>query len=259
MSRGLYIFIFSSLILLGLVTFGLKNSVFADAPLTVDLSWPNCGAKFVDLTPSGVVGINNGLDHSKNPCLESQTQLFHNSYALYLNTGYPGVSYGIKFASYPNNCQLNNYLCIAYNYGYDNALYSIKYASEQNAHSFVWWLDVESDNSWTNSYQQNRQALLGMVAALDNSTFNPVVGFYSYPGQWASITNSWNNEYPGWLATGSSSKSVAINYCSDSFNGGRAWLTQYTKALDYNYSCLPNTIGNFKIRLSGKDNKFLLE
>jgi hypothetical protein len=248
MSRGVHLFIISLLISLGLFALIVSKAASADSRSIVDLSWPNCETKLSGLTNSGIIGVNDGLDFSVNPCLGSETQLFHNSYGLYLNTGYPGVSYGSKFRHYPNNCKPHNYGCIAYNYGYNDVLYSIKYADSQDAHSFVWWLDVETENSWTSNYSRNREALMGMIVALKSTTFLPTIGFYSYPGQWQLITKDWHNGYPDWVATASSKENIAIKYCSDSFNGGPTWLTQYTPSLDYNYNCLPKRIHNFKIR-----------
>lgn len=223
-----------ALTLLGLLS---STTIPASAQTINDLSWPNCNEKLTDLSFSGIIGVNNGLDLSKNPCLSSQSLLFHNSYSLYLNTGYPGLPYVQKYTSYPKKCSLQDSLCLAYDWGYNDALYSINYASSQDVHSFVWWLDVESDNSWSNNYRVNRQTLIGMINALTKNTFIPTIGFYAYPGQWQILTNSWKNNYPAWVATGSSSKLLAINYCLLSFDGGNVWLSQFTTKLDDNYVC----------------------
>ncbi|HEY1645196.1 MAG TPA: hypothetical protein VGF75_02305 [Candidatus Saccharimonadales bacterium] len=170
MRRIICIFIVSLLASFSL-TLLTDNLAYADNPIVTDVSWANCGEKLSNLTNLGIVGVNNGLDYSKNPCLADETLAFHNQYALYLNTGYPGASFGLKFARYPNNCRPSNSLCLAYNYGYNDAVDSLKYADNQNAHGFTWWLDVETDNSWTNHYQQNREALIGMLSALKKYTF----------------------------------------------------------------------------------------
>ncbi len=252
MPRGIRILIsLLAITVVLLLSTGVTPSA-ANSRLIADLSWPNCGESISKLTPSGIVGVNGGLDFRPNPCLPAETQLFHNSYALYLNTGYPGRSYGLRFKDDPRKCQSNNDLCLAYNYGYNAALYSLNYANRQNAHSFVWWLDVETDNSWTTDYNQNRRSLEGMIAAIKGSTLMPTIGFYSYPGQWQQITKSWKNKYPDWLASASVKQSVAIKYCSNTFTAGSTWLAQYTSQLDYNYNCLPNKVDDFKIGLSGK-------
>lgn len=221
--------------------------VSADNRVINDLSWPNCGEKIANLSPSGIVGVTGGLGFSPNPCLNAETQLFHNSYSLYINTGFPGLPYDKRFTDYPNKCNPTNDICMAYNYGYNSALYSIRYASSQDAHTFMWWLDVESVNSWSSNYQVNRQALRGMIAAIKANALLPKIGFYFYPGQWESLTNAWENNYPAWLATGTSSKPFAKAFCSLSFNGGKTLLSQYTTKLDDNYVCQGNIVDDFKI------------
>lgn len=234
------------LMVLSVLTF-TSLSVHADSRVINDISWPNCGEKLNSLSASGIVGVNGGLDFSGNRCLSDQSQLFHNSYSLYLNTGYPGLPDALKYINYPKKCQFNNPTCLAYNWGYNDVLYSIKYANQQNAHSFVWWLDVETENSWSSNYTINRQILIGMANALAKNTFMPTIGFYSYPVQWQILTGDWKNHYPAWVASGSAIKAVAVRYCSMSFNGGNVWLSQYTINLDNDYVCLDKGINNFKI------------
>jgi hypothetical protein len=82
--------------------------------------------------------------------------------------------------------------------------------------------------------------LEGAVAALAQHTFLPIIGFYSYPGQWNSITGNWHNSLPSWVATGSTSSLLAVSACKgQSFTGGPIWLSQYTQVLDKNYACSP--------------------
>ena len=108
-------------------------------------------------------------------------------------------------------------------------------------HASTWWLDVENGNSWTDSTQQNRASLIGMIAALRHYTFLPTIGFYSYPGQWNIITGKWKNGYPVWVATGSTHRQDAVAFCkNENFTGGSTWLSQYTVGLDHNYICPGN-------------------
>ena len=111
-------------------------------------------------------------------------------------------------------------------------------AAGQNDLFGLWQLDVETENSWTNSFKQNREALIGMITAIHKYAFMPTIGFYSNLDQWQSITSGWINLLPAWVATASGSKQVAASYCLDSFNGGPVWLTQYTRYLDSSYNCL---------------------
>ena len=75
--------------------------------------------------------------------------------------------------------------------------------------------------------------------ALVQQPFPPtIIGFYSAPAQWASITGSWQSELPAWVGTGGSSKALAIQECQQpAFTGGKLWLSQYTVKLDENVPC----------------------
>ena len=237
----------------GLVCLGIivnassTKSLPTDFSTTVtDISWPNCDITRAS-SHTGIIGVNGGLDFRSNPCLNSESKLF-NSYALYLNTGYPGPSYAEKFSYSPLKCSVSDELCLAYNYGYNAAQFSITYADLQSVHTFVWWLDVETSNSWTNNSLQNRAALTGMVDALKKYTFLPTIGFYSYPGQWNSITGDWANDFPVWVATGSSSLNEAISFCkNENFTDGASWLAQYTTNLDHNYVCNSSYLQHLKL------------
>ena len=210
-----------------------------------DISWPNCNTAIAS-SYTGIIGVNGGLDFRTNHCLYSETRLF-GLYSLYLNTGYPGPSYGQKFSNSPLSCSDTDELCLAYNYGYNAARFSITYADIQSAHAFMWWLDVETSNSWTSNSLQNRAALTGMIDALKKYTFLPTIGFYSYPGQWDGITGDWANNFPVWVATGSASPKVAISFCkNENFTGGSTWLAQYTTNLDRNYICNSSYLAHLK-------------
>jgi hypothetical protein len=214
-----------------------------------DISWPNCKATYGQDVVSGIIGVNGGLDFSPNHCLYNESKLF-STYSLYLNTGYPGASYGEEFSSYPLSCSSSDTLCLAYNYGFNAASYAISYADIQSVHSSMWWLDVETANSWSVNVLQNRAALSGMVAAIKQYTFLPTIGFYSYPGQWDAITGGWRNHFPVWTATGSESYKVAVSFCKgNNFTGGNTWLAQYTLEFDYNYTCNGNYLAHEKISL----------
>lgn len=210
---------------------------------SVDVSWPNCNInrKQFDKTNSfGIIGINGGLDFTVNKCLVQESSWFH-SYALYLNTGYPGKTYGLKHQFYPQYCLSNNLQCLAFNYGYDAALYSINYAARNNVHALEWWLDVENVNSWTTNPKLNDSSLMGMAAAIQRHTLPFSIGYYAYPEQWNSLTNYWHNKAPAWVASGSNKKHLADIICKQqkyfSFTGGKILLAQYTKYVDHDIIC----------------------
>jgi hypothetical protein len=206
------------------------------ARTVTDVSWPNCKVKSV-ATAAGIVGVTGGLDFAPNKCVRGEVSWFPSA-ALYMNSGWPGVEFHLQYPSSPLVCGAGDNDCLAYNYGFNAALYAIHYANNQLTTSSQWWLDVETDNSWTTNSEQNQSALLGMAAALEQNVFKAQVGFYSSPQQWAQIVGVWRPKVSVWLATGSQSSSVARQACHEpSFTSGPVVLVQYTPHLDENYLC----------------------
>jgi hypothetical protein len=205
----------------------------------VDVSWPNCGSSPSTYFHEGIIGVTGGLDFRVNRCLAGETTWFEH-YALYMNTGYPGMAYGEKYISSPRHCTATNKQCLAYNYGFAAAEYGLHQAARSGAYSDLWWLDVETDNSWTTNKSVNKAVLEGAIAAIEQNSFLGEVGVYSTPNQWKAITGGWQNGLPAWLGTGLASQRGAASDCSmRAFNGGSIWLSQYTIKLDANVACSP--------------------
>lgn len=205
----------------------------------VDVSWPNC--RYQAPTGgfrSGVVGVTGGLDFRPNPCVTQESRWFIR-YATYMNTGYPGVGGTAPvFRTSPFICTAIQRLCLAYNYGFHAATYAMQYAALKNVHTGMWWLDVETENSWTDDTQANRVSLMGMLAAISQYSFYARAGFYSTPHQWRVITGGWLNYLPAWVGTGALDETAARQACQRSaFTGGKTWLGQYTVTLDQNVPC----------------------
>ena len=193
----------------------------------VDISYPNCRTT-VPSESFGVVGVENGLGFSQNPCLTHEAGHFTNL-SLYANTGYPGAtsSNAQKYMTSPKACAAADLNCIAYDYGYNQGLYANNYAVSSNVRAITWWLDVENTNSWTSDVIQNQNSLLGEHDALIASGAT-TVGAYSTTAQWNNITGSWHNGWPNWGATTWTSASQAQTYCSGhQFTGGQSLLMQF--------------------------------
>jgi hypothetical protein len=230
-----------------IITLVSSSSASALSPFTrgttgIDASWPkqNCDLvqKSRPAAAFGIIGVNHGLDFTYNNCLSQEAGTFGNNYSLYLNTGYPGISYSLKYQSYPRHCSEFSNQCLAYNYGYNDAKLSIKYADLNNAHATNWWLDVETDNSWTDNPFVNVSELQGTIAAIKQYTFFSTIGFYSLQDQWFILTGDWDNDYFAWTATGADNKAAAVEACREpSFTGGKLLLAQYTLKLDEDYVC----------------------
>jgi hypothetical protein len=201
-----------------------------------DVSWPNCEARPPRNAPFGIVGVTGGLVFRPNPCLFIEAHWFTNV-SLYLNTGYK-KTVAVKFSSFPRSCTHDNETCLAYNFGYNAGVYALSYAASQYVHAHTWWLDVETENSWSASPMYNRASLSGMIDAIRQNTLLSNIGFYAYPGQWKIITDGWKNHSPAWAATGNDSYAVAKRACAlPSFTGGKIVLTQFILDLDHDYIC----------------------
>jgi hypothetical protein len=201
-----------------------------------DVSWPNCAAKPPTHPSFGIVGVNDGAGYSQNPCLAQEAAWFP-SLSLYVNTGWYDQSSYINPNS-PKVCASGDNNCLAYNYGYNAGLYALNYANSQNVHASVWWLDVETGNTWNTDTTQNRNSLQGEYDALIANGVT-TVGVYSTTYQWGVITGSWLNNWPNWGATTVRSASRAATFCTGhQFTGGPTYLIQYTgSSLDQDYAC----------------------
>ena len=226
-------------IIFGLITLtsvASAHGIYTAGSTGYDVSWPNCNAAAPTKAAFGIVGVTGGLGFSPNSCLAKQAAWFKNL-SLYVNTGYPGQSYGLKYQNAPNACASTDLNCLAYNYGYNAGQYALNYAASQGVTSTTWWLDVETMNSWTGDYAQNKSSLQGETDALKNSGVT-TVGVYSTTAQWQSITGSWQNGLPNWGATTWATAKQAAKYCTGhDFTGGGTWLLQFTGKLDQDYAC----------------------
>ncbi|HUC87539.1 MAG TPA: hypothetical protein VMR95_00090 [Candidatus Binatia bacterium] len=201
-----------------------------------DVSWPNCQDP-ATFTSWGIVGVTGGLDFTTNKCLRTETAEFP-SLALYMNTGWPGSNFYLKFYNSPKYCSKANNVCLAYNYGFHAASYAIDFAHRQLVSATSWWLDVETDNSWTTSFTQNQAALDGMIAAVKQENLWAKVGFYASPEQWSELVGNWRPNLPAWLATGATTYGAAKAACFiPSFTDKPIVMTQYTPKLDQDLRC----------------------
>jgi len=204
--------------------------------LGVDVSWPNCKVSSTQAA-FGIVGVTGGLDFQDNNCLRSEAALFSNP-ELYMNSGWPGTGFHLQFRNSPESCARSDNLCLAFNYGYHAAEYAINYANRNLVHSPNWWIDVETDNSWTNNIVQNQAAIAGMVASIKQNVPFAKIGIYAYPGQWTELVSSWKPNLLAWLATGGSQFTGAQKACSSaSFTAQPVKLAQFTNVLDQDLAC----------------------
>jgi hypothetical protein len=201
-----------------------KSSRGAVGPAGYDIGYPQCGRAFPANATFGIVGVNNGIVFSPNPCLGTgggTSQLAwaeaatNHSPGFYANTANPGPAYSSHWPtgqSTPQVCSSasSNGPTCSYDYGWNAAKDSFQraVAAEKELHGTTfdgaaaaarasWWLDVETTNSWEtleSAYGQtaaarenDTQSLLGAVAALRDAGVTSV-GVYSTSYQWGQIT-----------------------------------------------------------------------
>lgn len=241
-----------------------------------DISYPQCGKELPSGSGFGIIGVNDGIASTTNPCLDTElswaslTQgvLNQSKIQLYVNTGNPG---GLNTASWPTSntdpagnsapnpyglCDGSNSTACSWQYGWNRAVEDINNrfipaaqsaGVDANPASYPWWLDVETVNSWqsgsNDALNNNRVDLEAMVSYLESRGIK--VGIYSTSFQWGVIVGSvpsgsnLNGLY-SWLP-GAADLSGAQTNCSLSAltSGGTVSLTQYTTGnFDYDYSCL---------------------
>lgn len=212
------------------------QGVYISGTTGIDVGFPNCSAKISNVS-FGIVGVTGGKGFNPNSCLASEASHFSNL-SLYVNTGYPGQSYGLNYQNWPKACAGDDLNCLAYNYGYNGGQYAVNYAKAQGVWSTVWWEDVETMNSWTGDVIQNQNSLQGEYDALVSAGVS-TVGVYSTTAQWTTITGGWKNLWPSWGATTWRTAKQAATYCTGhEFTGGPSYLMQFTgRTLDQDYAC----------------------
>lgn len=190
-----------------------------------DISWPQCqGAYPSQPTAFGIIGVNDGRPFTVNPCLVSEYRwaLPSGTVEFYMNTANPGVA-----------------AADAYNYGFNAARDAYTYATSHVSAGpgHLWWLDVETGNTWSDDPSVNATVIAASLAFF--RTRGVAVGIYSTKFQWAAITGGASiPSVPNWVP-GARSAAQAPSFCSPqrSFSGGPVVMTQYTTQFDFDYLC----------------------
>jgi hypothetical protein len=192
--------------------------------LGYDVSHPQCSRKLPGTGGYAIVGINGGRPLSSNKCLSAQTQWAATKAgrAVYVNTGYPGtgdpVAYGRRLV--------------------DDAI-AREHAAGVGG-TTVWWLDVETVNTWEGTQQENATVLDSMAARLQELGVR--VGIYSTPKMWEEIAGDWEPGLPVWYATGPGTQATATAACDKSFAGSPTAIVQWVQGaaggpLDHDLIC----------------------
>ncbi len=245
----------------------------ASTPLGIDVSWPQCGKRLPTDQAFGIVGVNGGLANNTNPCLKDQLVwaskskggTIQDKVQLYVNTANPADDKpsAMPTRSTPENpypCDASDYDSIgcAWQYGWDRAYEDVydrfipaatQAGISNNPSDYIWWLDVETENSWKlgqTSYDHQRNAAVLEAMTQMFTSIGGRVGLYSTASQWGTIIGDAVGPTSNLLGLdnwrpGGASQSTAAQACGATplTSGGRIVLTQFvSKNLDYNYPCI---------------------
>ena len=250
-------------------------AVAATAPSNgpgADVSWPQCAGDLPAGQTFGVVGVNDGLGNTTNPCLARELAWAGASAG---GTGQPATSLyvmaqdpGLLASWWPNSDQTKDGATVAvpaqygdcapsqgsslgqdsaacaFVYGYDMAEEDITSRGVTSPADYRWWIDVETTNTWALPPAANAADLEGMVTAFQSA--HATVGLYSTPYQWLLIAgtpmlNSPLSGLPSWIAnTGGVGTAETNCYTSGLTTGSTVALAQYQSgAFDADLACHP--------------------
>jgi hypothetical protein len=230
----------------------------------IDISFPQCSqGSHVELPPHipfAVIGVNGGSANNSNPCFSSE---YNSAFllagptdqphvAVYVNTGNPALAgvwwpdsdqtkAGTLVVNPKGSCTHVPGAACAYVYGYSMAEADYRRVRKILVQlPTLWWLDVETSNTWQPDVVANAASLSGMVDYLRSKYLD--VGLYSTAYQWNKIAGATSATsdlagLPSWLAGGSFSGAPADCEKSPLTPNGRVAMIQYVMHFDNDYSC----------------------
>jgi hypothetical protein len=255
--------VFASLAIINASAAAAYAAQRGSTPTGSDVSYPQCGKKLPLGQAFGIVGVNDGLANTTNPCLATEITWAQTSSgttsqpkaSLYVNTANPG---NLGVADWPTNnsdpvtgnpvtdpygtcAGADNQAC-AWQYGWNIADLDAQTRGVSSPGNYQWWLDVETVNSWEPSTQNNRADLEGMVAYFHG--IGSTAGIYSTTRQWGQIAGTVPSAsplypLPNWIP-GARTLSQARTNCGSAplTGGGIVTVTQWTTwSANNDFSC----------------------
>ncbi|MDQ2826326.1 MAG: hypothetical protein M3Y04_05125, partial [Actinomycetota bacterium] len=209
---------------LGLVSPPAK--FIARGSIGLDVSYPQCGLPQPGGSAFGIVGVNGGKPFTANRCLASEytwADKTPGGAQFYMNTANPGPAaqevswYGLRFPD--QTCAPGREAACAYNYGYSAAAVAMALARAKTGRSTntMWWLDVETENSWSRAdFVANLASIRGSIDFLQRQPAVKV-GIYSVRQMWTKITGGVVVNLPNWVA-GASTPAGARTRCAQAWS-----------------------------------------
>jgi hypothetical protein len=164
----------------------------AAIPAGNDVSYPQCGITLPMGQAFGIVAVNDGLANTTNPCLAAEIAWAQTSTGAQGVTDWPQTNYdpfnGHPVADPYGSCTGGNNPACAWQYGWDLADLDALTRGVESPGSYLWWLDVETINSWQSSAKENRADVEGMASYFRH--IGAGVGIYSTAKQWDPIVGT---------------------------------------------------------------------
>jgi hypothetical protein len=245
---------------------GARGETSAAGSTGNDVSYPQCGKALPSAQAFGIVGVNDGVAHSTNPCLSAEIAWAQTStgvtsqpkVSLYVNTGNPG---NLRVAVWPRSnldpvtgvpdsdpygsCTGGDTAACAWQYGWDMADRDAQRRGVSDPAGYAWWLDVETGNSWETNTRNNDADLEGMVEYFHS--LGTTVGVYSTAYQWKQIAGSVGSAsvllgLSEWMP-GASTLAQAQATCRvpPFTSAAKVTITQWTTNVDNDYACNAST------------------
>jgi hypothetical protein len=172
---------------------------FASGSFGYDISNFQCAGQPPAPHTVGVVEVEGASFGSTNPCLATEANWAGAGLNLYLY-----LTYGTTPPSPPS---VTDPACAgaetpaACSFGFADALDAFAKAQRAGVDTAVaWWLDVESDPSWSPDPAANASLVQGALDGLHYEGLNNV-GIYASPGSWNGIVGTYQPAVPYWVAS----------------------------------------------------------
>ena len=212
----------------------------ADGPIPpgaygYDISYPQCPTTVpAGAFGFGIIGVNNGRAMTQNPCIPAQLAWAKKGAAdpsVYINTNSPPAGFQTAL------CVKTDRICIAFEYGRQAAAYAVSYVDRHSPGISRYWLDVETENTWSTDTHENASVLRGMLASLTGA--GKSVGIYSTSYQFTRIAGSFSPGLDNWVPRPEAKRDTAAAFCRTTppFGGGRVVMIQLWYTFDENYAC----------------------